>query len=119
MGIEKAEFKMRDDFGTEPLYDCMLNYYYYTPCPTLSWFWGIYGWDYGDIVGAWFQVGDLSMFTAQACDPTECHTLEQIRVLDFAGYGSIHGCACCVEIMSFAVTSTVAPSDLPSGIRNV
>jgi hypothetical protein len=88
---ERTEFKMRDDFGMEPLYDCFLNYYYYTPCPTYSWFWSFYNWDCGDVLGAWFQVGDMSMFTGEACDPLECHTLEQIRVLDFAGYGTTHG----------------------------
>lgn len=95
--LETAEFRISDDFGMEPLSDCQLNYYYYTPCPTYSWFWGFYGWDYGDIVGAWFQVGDLSMFTGQACDPADCHTLEMIRVLDFMGIGTMHGCAACVE----------------------
>jgi hypothetical protein len=97
MAMESTEFRIRDDFGMEPLSDCQLNYYYYTPCPTYSWFWGFYDWDYGDIVGEWFQVGDLSMFTGQACDPVQCHTLEKIRVLDFAGYGTIHGCLFCVE----------------------
>jgi hypothetical protein len=95
--FESAQYRLRDDFGSEPLYDCQLNYYYYTPCPTYSWFWGFYRWDPGDILGAWFQVGDLSMYTAETCDPTTCHTLEQIRVLDFAGYGTIHGCLFCVE----------------------
>jgi len=89
--LETKPFKMRDDFGMEPLYDCQLNYYYYTPCPTYSWFHGFYNWDYGDILGSWFQVGDLSMFTGQACDPVQCHVLEQFRVLDFAGYGVVHG----------------------------
>jgi len=82
-------FRIREDFGTEPLYDCYLHYYYYTPCPTYSWFWGFYGWDRGDMVGAFFEVGDLSMFTGQACDPVQCHTLEQFRILDFAGYGTV------------------------------
>lgn len=87
---EVEEFLMRDDFGTEPLSDCQLNYYYYTPCPTYSWFWAFTGWVPGDVVGCMFTVGDLSMSTGQACDPVQCHTLERIRVLDFAGYGTCH-----------------------------
>jgi len=86
---ESAEYRLRDDFGMEPLYDCTLNYYYYTPCPTYPWFWSFAGWDRGDIVGEWFQVGDVSTTTGQACDPVLCHTLDQIRVLDFAGYGTV------------------------------
>jgi hypothetical protein len=70
----------------EPLADCALNYYY-IPCPTYSWFWGIDGYSEGDIVGSWFQVGDLSMFGRDPCDPVDCHTLYQFRILDLAGYG--------------------------------
>jgi len=88
--LESKAFQMRGDFGMEPLSDCQLNYYYYTPCPTYSWFWAFSGWEYGDVVGAWFKVGDLSMHTGAACDPVECHTLDGIRVLDFAGYGTVH-----------------------------
>jgi hypothetical protein len=90
MALESTEFRMRDDFGMEPLYDCRMNYYYYTPCPTYSWFWAFSGWDFYDRIGAFFEVGDISMFTGQACDPVQCHTLDQFRVLDFAGYGTIH-----------------------------
>jgi hypothetical protein len=88
--VERKAYTMRDDFGTEPLYDCYMNYYYYTPCPTYSWFWGFYGWTYGDMVGAFFQVGDLSMWTGNMCDPLMAHTLEQFRILDFAGYGTVY-----------------------------
>ncbi len=116
--FESADYRMRDDFGVEPLSDCQLNYYYYTPCPTYSWFWAFTGWEYGDVVGAWFQVGDLSMFTASACDPVECHTLDRIRVLDFAGYGTIHGC-CTVEFDVYCCDEygcPVGPSLWNSGI---
>jgi hypothetical protein len=79
---------MREDYGSEPLYDCYLSYYYYIPCLTYSWFWNFTGWNPGDKVGAWFEVGDVSMGASSAlqCDPVNCQTLEQFRVLDFAGY---------------------------------
>jgi hypothetical protein len=116
--LESKAYRMRDDFGMEPLSDCQLNYYYYVPCPTLCWFWSFTGWEYGDVVGAWFQVGDLSMNTGAACDPVECHTLDRIRVLDFAGYGSIHGC-CIVEFDLYCCDEygcPVGPSLWNSGI---
>jgi hypothetical protein len=89
LAIEGGAYKMREDMGTEPLYDCTLNYYYYIPCPTYSWFYAFGGfddpWEPGTVIGAWFEVGDLSMGGSGACDPTQCHTLDQIRVLDFEG----------------------------------
>jgi hypothetical protein len=42
------------------------------------------------VLGAWFKIGDQSMGGFAACDPLNCHDLDRIRVLDFAGYGSIH-----------------------------
>ncbi len=88
--FEKKAYTMRDDFGTDPLADCYMNYYYYIPCPTYSWFWGFYGWSQGDVIGAFFSIGDVSTFTGTACDPYFCFRLEQVRVLDFAGYGTIY-----------------------------
>jgi hypothetical protein len=90
-GLEKKAYQMRDDFGMDPLYDRYLNYYYYIPCPTYSWFWMFTDWSYGDILGAWFEVGDVSMGSGSRADPTNCHTLEFVRVLDFAGYGCYRG----------------------------
>ncbi|MGQ9811662.1 MAG: hypothetical protein ACUVQ7_10035 [bacterium] len=29
--FEKRAVEVRYDFGTEPIYDCILNYYYYIP----------------------------------------------------------------------------------------
>jgi len=87
---EPRAFRMREDFGTEPLSHCYLQYYYYIPCPTYSWFWGFYSATYGDIKGAFFNIGDISTGTGEACDPESCHRLEQIRILDFAGYGTIY-----------------------------
>ena len=88
--IEREAFMMTEDFGQEPLYDGILQYYYYIPCPTYSWFWAFYGWERHDIVGEWFQIGDLSTGGFGVCDPVQCQTLERFRVLDFAGYGVVH-----------------------------
>ena len=87
---ETKAYVMRDDFGTQPLYDCYMSYYYYIPCPTSSWFWYFTGWGAGDIVGVFFTVGDVSTWSGTACDPLNCFTLEQIRILDFAGYGTVY-----------------------------
>jgi len=81
-------YLVRDDFGAEPLHDCYLNYYYYVPCPTYSWFWAFSGDRPGDIFGAWFQVGDPSMSGAVNCDPHTCFTLERFRFLEFTGYAN-------------------------------
>jgi len=95
-GLEKKAVQMREDFGSEPLVGCNLQYSYYIPCPTYSWFWSFSGWPVNQVVGAWFQIGDPSMtystgcppFTA--CDPTLFQTITQFRVLDFAGYGTVY-----------------------------
>jgi hypothetical protein len=84
--LEAKAIQMREDFGNEPLYDCYLSYYYYIPCPTYAWFWIWTGWDPGDKIGAWFQVGDVST-GGGGCDPTNCQRIDQFRVLDMAGYG--------------------------------
>jgi len=98
-GLEKRAFQMREDFGTEPLYDCYLNYYYFIPCPTNSWFWAFTGWTPGDVVGVFFTVGDPSMSSPgcdpdySTCDPYNDHAIDQFKVLDFAGYGTVYpGC---------------------------
>jgi hypothetical protein len=88
--IEKQAFMLAEDFGQEPLYDGVLQYYYYIPCPTYSWFWAFSGWNRYDMLGEWFQIGDLSTGGYGVCDPVQCHTLEQFRILDFAGYGTVH-----------------------------
>jgi len=89
-GIEARSYRLREDFGTAPLSDCSLQYYYYIPCPTYSWFWTFYDWSRGDIVGVVFEIGDVSMGNVTPCDPLNCHTLEGISILDFAGYGTIY-----------------------------
>jgi hypothetical protein len=88
-GLEKQAYQIRNDFGTESLYDCTLEYYYYIPCPTYSWFWSYTGWTPGDIVGTFFTMGDISM-GGGGCDPDNCMDLEIIQFLDFAGYGTVY-----------------------------
>jgi hypothetical protein len=90
MAYEKKAYQMREDYGTEPMYNCALQYYYYIPCPTYSWFWSFTGWAVGDVVGEVFLIGDHSTGGWPDADPYMCHTLEQIRVLDFAGYGTVY-----------------------------
>ncbi len=88
MALEKKAYQMREDFGTAPLEVCNLQYYYYIPCPTYSWFWAFYGFEVGDVIGQWFEIGDLSTGGFGICDPAQCFALDQIRMLDFSGYGS-------------------------------
>jgi len=95
-GLEKKAVEMREDFGTEPLWDCYMNYYYYIPCPTNSWFWMFTNWEPGQVIGEWFRIGDPSMGLASGCppyakcDPCGTGALEGFRVLDFAGYGTMY-----------------------------
>jgi hypothetical protein len=89
-GFEMKAYQMKEDFGTAPLYDCRLNYYYYVPCPTYSWFWGFTGWQPGDVIGAWFQPGDQGTSGFDPCDPDSCVAIEKFRILDFAGYGTVY-----------------------------
>lgn len=98
--IQSRAFQFQDDFGMEPLTDCRLNYHYYIPSATYSWFWGWFDWDPGDIIGSHFLIGDASMGTGTVCDPAECHTLEYIGILDMAHYGTpypnLH--AICIDV---------------------
>jgi hypothetical protein len=95
LDLETRAYQMREDFGSAPLYECTLNYYYYVPCPTYSWFWAFSGWEPGDIVGQWFDLHDFTMYYSGCpdyvtCTPCNCYQLEQFRVLDFAGYGTVY-----------------------------
>lgn len=90
LAIDYKEAKMRDDFGTEPTYNYILQYYYYIPCPTYSWFWAFYGWDPGDIIGVHFTVGDQPTGGYPPADPFNTMHLDMFRVLDFAGYGQVY-----------------------------
>lgn len=89
-GIEKEPFQMVEDYGCEPLLGCTLQYYYYIPCPTFSWFWGFSGWNCGDIIGKFATLGDGPTGLNTACDPTACYNLTGISFIDFAGYGTVY-----------------------------
>jgi hypothetical protein len=89
--LEVKAYQMREDFGQDPLYDCSLQYYYYIPCPTYSWFWAFSGWSQGDIIGTCFTVGDQSTGVVEPCDGFMCQgPPDFIRVLDLAGYGTVY-----------------------------
>jgi hypothetical protein len=88
--LEKKAYQMKEDFGTEPLYDGALNYYYYIPTPTSSWFWAFTGWSPGELIGTCFTIGDYGWGGWDALDPATCHSLEVIQILDFAGYGTVY-----------------------------
>jgi hypothetical protein len=90
LAIEMKAWQIRDDFGTEPLADGALQYYYYVPCPTYSWFWGFSGWTPGDYAGMYFSIGDQGTGGYPPLDPMNCQALETIRILDFAGYGTTY-----------------------------
>jgi hypothetical protein len=113
LAIEKKAYQFRDDFGMKAEVDCALQYYYYVPCPTNSWFWGFAGWEYGDIVGAWFQVGDMSMQGFDACDPADCHVLSGVRVLDLAAYGVYYANAYAVDIDVYCCDGNGGPLGPP------
>jgi hypothetical protein len=87
---EAKKYQLSEAFGLEAAEECYLQYYYYVPCPTESWFWGFYQWEQNDIIGQYFVIGDNSTGIYEPCDPQECHTLQRFRVLDFAGYGTIY-----------------------------
>jgi hypothetical protein len=92
--LEKKAYQMRDDFGAEPLQgSTTLNYYYYipSPCPGgSSWFWAYSGWAPGTVIGECFTIGDQGTVLAPPADPATYHTLTAIRILDFAGYGTVY-----------------------------
>jgi hypothetical protein len=89
-GLEKKAYQMREDFGMEPQYVSALQFYYYIPCPTYSWFWAYTGWDPGDIIGMGFPIGEEGTGGWPVVDPLDCQHIDQLRVLDFAGYGTAY-----------------------------
>jgi hypothetical protein len=89
-GIEKRAFKLSEDFGLQAMDECYLQYYYYIPCPTYSWFWGFYDWNYGDKVGTFFSLGDRSTAGFETCDSLNCQHIAGFRILDFSGYGQVY-----------------------------
>jgi hypothetical protein len=90
LAIEAKQYRLSEDFILQTVDECYLQYYYYIPCPTQSWFWGFYEWEQNDIIGQFYVIGDTPTGIYDACDPLECHTLDRFRVLDFAGYGSVY-----------------------------
>jgi hypothetical protein len=78
--------------GTLSYYYTIPRYSYHPREPDLyrSWAWLYDGWEQGDIVGCWFQPGDPSTSGLDPVDPEDCNHIEQIRVLDFAGYGQAY-----------------------------
>jgi hypothetical protein len=88
--LEVRPYQMEDDFDNGLLYDLGLQYYYYIPCPTYSWFWGYSGWEPGDVLGASFTIGDTPTGPFVPGCPYSCDLLDFICVLDLAGYGQIY-----------------------------
>lgn len=89
LASDMKAYQMKEDYGTEPFEDCALQYYYYIPCPSYSWFWA-FCLDPGEIIGVCFNIGDQGTGCWGACDPSLCQTLRTIRVLDFGGYGTVY-----------------------------
>jgi hypothetical protein len=86
-----AAYRLMDpDFGIPAGYDGALQYYYYIPAPTYSWFWAFSGWEPGDIIGTGFDIGDAGTGGYAPVDPLNCHTIGEFRILDFAGYGTTY-----------------------------
>jgi hypothetical protein len=106
-GLEKKAYQMREDFGMAPEYDGALQYYYYIPCPTYSWFWAYTGWLPGDIIGMGFHIGDQGTGGWDVLDPYLCQTLETIRVLDFAGYGTYYPGLFTIELCVWCVCQSM------------
>lgn len=107
--IEKRQYRMREDFGMEPLQGCTLQYYYYVPCPTYAWFWAFYDWNCGDIIGTVFTVGETGTGGNTPCDPENCHDIVGLSVLDFAGYGTAYPGLFTVEFNVYCADENSAP----------
>jgi hypothetical protein len=108
--LEVKEYQMREDYGPDPSsYYCALQYYYYIPCPTYSWFWGYYGWQQGDIIGACFRVGDQGAGGFEPCNPLNASDLGWISVLDFAGYGTVYPGLYTIEMDVYCADETPSP----------
>jgi len=108
--IEKKQYMMREDYGVEALMtSCTLQYYYYIPCPTYSWFWAFYDWDCGDIVGTVFTIGEEGTGGHDVCTPDSCHNVSGLSVLDFAGYGTAYPGLFTVEFDVYCADENSAP----------
>ena len=119
VAFEKRAFQMKEDFGTEPLYNTTLHYYYYIPCPTSSWFWSMNQWPVNSVIGEMFTIGDPTMFYSTGCppyitaDPVNAHVINQIRVLDFAGYGTLYPGLYTVDFQIWCSTADGWPIGAP------
>ena len=89
-GFERKAFRIGEDFGTATVEDSYLQYYYYIPCPTYSWFWGFYDWNVGDKIGKFFTIGETSTGGFPKCDSSLCERIVGFRILDFSGYGQTY-----------------------------
>ena len=92
--LEIAPYRMADDFAVEPpplAADWALQYYYYIPAPTASWFWGA-NLEPGEILGVCYHLGDLSTGGYSSPDPEADYEYQLVgfRILDFAGYGRVY-----------------------------
>jgi hypothetical protein len=110
--FEMRAFQMKEDFGTEPLYECVLQYYYYIPCPTYSWFWA-FALSWRDMIGVCFEIGDQGTGGWAPCDPWLCQSLETIRVLDFAGYGTAYPGLFTIEFDAYCTPEACCGSTRP------
>ena len=119
VAFEKRAFQMKEDFGTEPLYNTTLHYYYYIPCPTSSWFWSMNQWPVNSVIGEMFTIGDPTMFYSTGCppyttaDPVNAHVVNQVRVLDFAGYGTLYPGLYTVNFQIWCSTAEGCPIGAP------
>jgi hypothetical protein len=82
-GIVDGPHSLESDPGPGSLSDCALAYYYHIPWDTYGYYWAWQTYEPGAMIGAWFEVGDLSIHGYEVCDPTQCHTLEEFCILDF------------------------------------
>lgn len=101
-GLESKAYQMREDFGTEPVGDYPCQYYYYVPCPTYAWFWSFTGWEYCDWIGVGFECSE-QLTGGYMHDPFNDHVIQQVRILDFAGYGTVYPGLFTVEFCAFCL----------------
>lgn len=87
---EMKEYQADWDYGTELPHEFLLQYYYFIPCPTHSWFWGVSGWEPGSQIGVYFTLGDISMGGFSTWADYYLPRLYGFSYLDFAGYGAIY-----------------------------
>jgi hypothetical protein len=107
--LEVKPYQFRDD--NEPMYDCALQYYYYIPCPTYSWFWGYSGWEPGDVLGASFTIGDQGTGGFPPGDIYNCDWLEGIQVLDLSGCGVYYPGLFTIELDVYCADERGRPCD--------